>query len=261
MSMLFSVRRRTLHYGLILLITDSDRKPRPCAGEAERPGDRPSNVGACALRQRCHLPRSRLRSVRRYHIGFDGTLYSSWPAGRRVGDVSTTIGNRTTRFPSEGERSFDRYTFTNRLAIAWVPDAFNSWNAGLYYSRRTEDRLADIFYNNTTTSRTTGQVINRISYFNSNLVRKQGEFVTANLDYLHTFTNKATLSAGALYEYDYISGFTANRNLNQSNFRDTLQYTITTTDRPIQNFRANLDASLPLGGQAGNRLSVPPPAG
>ncbi len=201
------------------------------------------------------------RDPRRYSL--DGTLnYRSehWDlalssayirndiAGRRVGDVSTTIGDRITRFPSEGERSFDRYTFTNRLAVAYVPNAFNSWNAGLYFSKRTEDRLADIFYNNTTTNRTTGQVINRISYFNSNLVRKQGEFYTANLDYLHTFTNKATLSAGALYEYDYISGFTANRNLNQTNFRDTLQYTITTTDRPIRNFRANLDASWPVAG-------------
>ena len=201
------------------------------------------------------------RDPRRYSL--DGTLnYRSerWDvvlssayirndiAGRRVGDVMTAIGDRITRFPSEGERSFDRYTFTNRLGVAFVPNAFNSWNAGFYFSTRTEDRLADIFYNNTTTRPTTGQIINRISYFNSNLVRKQGEFYTANLDYQHTFTNKATLSAGALYEYDYISGFTANRNLNQNNFRDTLQYTITTTDRPIQNFRANLDASLPIGG-------------
>lgn len=167
-------------------------------------------------------------------------------AGQRVGDVSTTLGNRITRFPSEGERSFDRYTFTNRLGVAYVPDAFNAWNAGFYYSQRTEDRLADIFYDNTTTDRATNQIINRISYFNSNLVRKKGEFYTANLDYTHTFTNKATLSAGGLYEYDYISGFTANRNLNRTNFRDTLQYTYTTTDRPIENFRANLDASLPL---------------
>jgi outer membrane receptor protein involved in Fe transport len=169
-------------------------------------------------------------------------------AGRRVGDVRTTLGDRITQFPSEGERSFDRYTFTNRLGVAYVPDAFNSWNAGLYYSKRTEDRLADIVYNNTTTSRSTGQIINRISYFNSNLVRKKGEFYTANLDYLHTFTNKATISAGALYEYDYISGFTANRNLNRTNFRDTLQYTYTTTNRPIQNLRANLDASWPVWG-------------
>lgn len=182
---------------------------------------------------------------------WDFTLSSAYIrndiAGRRVGDVSTVIGNRRTHFPSEGERSFDRNTFTNRLAVAFVPNKFNAWNLGLYQSHRTEDRLADIFYNNTTTN-VTGQVIGRTSYFNSNLVRKKGEFYTANLDYTHTYENKATLSAGALYEYDKISGFTKNRNLNKSDYRDTLQYTLTTTDRPIQNFRANLDGSLPVWG-------------
>lgn len=169
-------------------------------------------------------------------------------AGRRVGDVSTTIGNRRTHFPSQGERSFDRYTLTNRLAVAYVPNKSNTWNLGLYQSSRTEDRLADILYDNTTTNLQTGQVIGRTSYFNSNLVRKKGEFYTASLDYTHTYENKATLSAGALYEYDKISGFTRNRNLNRTDYLDTLQYTLTTTDRPIQNFRANLDGSFPLAG-------------
>ncbi|WP_373513803.1 carboxypeptidase regulatory-like domain-containing protein, partial [Persicitalea sp.] len=71
---------------------------------------------------------------------WDFTLSSAYIrndiAGRRVGDVSTTIGNRTTRFPSMGERSFDRCTFTNRLAVAFVPNKYNVWNLGLYQSRR-----------------------------------------------------------------------------------------------------------------------------
>ena len=132
--------------------------------------------------------------------------------------------------------------------MAFVPNKFNTWNLGLYQSRRSEERLADIFYNNTTTDLTTNQVIGRANYFNSNLVRKQGAFYTANLDYLHTYTNKATLGAGVLYEYDNIGGFTKNRNLNRADFRDTLQYTLTTTDRPIQNFRANVDGTLPIWG-------------
>ena len=183
---------------------------------------------------------------------WDVTLNSAYIrndiAGRREGDVNTTIGNRFTRFPSVGERSFDRFTFTNRLAIAYVPNKANVWNLGLYQSKRTEDRLADLFYTNTTTDLSTGQIIGRRAYFNSNLVRKGGRFYTGNLDYTHTFPNKATLSAGTLYEYDLIDGFTSNRNLNQTNNRDTLQYTISTTDRPIQNFRTNVDVSLPVGG-------------
>ena len=183
---------------------------------------------------------------------WDVTLASAYirndVAGRREGDVSTTIGNRFTRFPSLGERSFDRYTFTNRFAVAYVPNKANVWNLGLYQSRRIEERLADIFYDNTKTNLSTGQTIGRIAYFNSNLIRKGGKFYTANLDYTHTFLSKATVSAGALYEYDLIDGFTSNRNLNRSNYRDTLQYTLSTTDRPIQNFRANLDAAIPVGG-------------
>ncbi|WP_245877912.1 TonB-dependent receptor [Spirosoma fluviale] len=155
-------------------------------------------------------------------------------AGRREGDVSTTIGNRFTRFPSVGERSFDRYTFTNRLAIAYVPSKSTTWTLGLYQSQRTEDRLADISYNNSTTDLLTGQIVNRRAYFNSNLVRKGGRFYTANLDYAHTFASKATLSAGALYEYDLIDGFTSNRNVNRNNYRDTLQYSYSTTDRPFE---------------------------
>lgn len=170
-------------------------------------------------------------------------------AGRRDGDVSTTIGNQLTRFPSTGERSFDRYTVTNRLAIAYVPGKATTWTLGLYQSQRTEDRLADITYTNSTINLLTGQPFNQRAYFNSNLVRKNGRFYTATLDYAHTFSSKATLKAGALYEYDLIDGFTSNRNVNRNNDRDTLQYAYSTTDRPIQNFRATLDGSVPfLGG-------------
>ncbi len=169
-------------------------------------------------------------------------------AGRRVGDVNTAIGNRFTRFPSEGERSFKRYTFTNRLAIAYAPDKANSWNLGLYQSHRTEDRLADLLYTNTTTNLTTGQLISQRAYFNSNLVRKGGQFYTANLDYTHTFPGKVTLNAGTLYEYDLIDGFTSNRNLTRIDSRDTLQYTLSTTSRPIQNVRTYVDARMPLWG-------------
>nr|WP_293839852.1 TonB-dependent receptor [uncultured Arsenicibacter sp.] len=169
-------------------------------------------------------------------------------AGRRVGDVSTTLNNRITRFPSEGERSFDRHTLTNRLAVAYTPSARSSWNLGLYQSHRTEDRIADLFYRNTTLDATTGQLLNQRAYFNANLVRKQGDFYTVSLDHTHTFTGKATLNAGLLYEYDRIGGFTSNRNLNQANYRDTLQFSYSTTSRPIQNLRGNLDLSVPLWG-------------
>jgi len=184
----------------------------------------------------------------RWDVALSSAYIRNDIAGRREGDVSTTIGNRVTRFPSVGERSFDRYTFTNRLAVAYAPSKNTGWNLGLYQSERTEDRLADILYTNTTTNLSTGQLLGQRAYFNSNLVRKGGRFYTTNLDYAHTFASKATISAGALYEYDLIDGFTSNRNLNRTNYRDTLQYSYSTTSRPIQNVRANLDGTLPIWG-------------
>ncbi|GAB4032991.1 outer membrane beta-barrel family protein [Spirosoma gilvum] len=174
-------------------------------------------------------------------------------SGRREGDANTTVGNRFTSFPSVGERSFERYTFTNRLAVNFTPNKTDVWSGGLYYGRRTEDRTADLFYNNRTINRQTGLLISQLDYFNANLVRKRGQFFTANLDYTHTFANKATISASMLYEYDYLDGFTRNLNLFKTDTRDTVQYTLTTTDRPIGNARANLDAGWPL---AGGRLEA-----
>lgn len=182
----------------------------------------------------------------RWDVALSTSYLRNDVAGRRVGDVSTTRGNRFTRFPSEGERSFDRYIFTNRLALAFTPNARHAWAAGVYYAQRTEYRLADIFYDNLTTDLRMGQVLGRSAYFNSNLVKKRGRFFTTNLDYTHTFGSKATLAAGVLAEWDYFDGFTANRNLNRTDYRDTLQYSLTTTDRPLTNLRANLDFTLPL---------------
>ncbi|MFC5411494.1 TonB-dependent receptor domain-containing protein [Larkinella bovis] len=189
----------------------------------------------------------------RWDWNFSTAYLRSDLAGRREGDVYTIRGDRMTRFPSVGERSFDRYTLTNRLAVSFTPDKANIWSAGLYYGRRTEYRIADLVYNNRTTDRQTGSLIGQIDYFNANLVRKRGQFFTANLDHTHTFANKATLSTGVLYEYDYLDGFTRNLNVGLTDSRDTLQYTFTTTDRPIANLRAMVDASWPL---AGGRLEA-----
>ncbi|GAB2778021.1 outer membrane beta-barrel family protein [Rhabdobacter roseus] len=183
----------------------------------------------------------------KWDISVGGNYLRNDIAGRREGDVRTTIGNRLTRFPSVGERSFDRYNHSARASVAYEPSKTDAFSAGFYYGHRTEYRLADILYNNTTQDLTTGQTIGQITYFNSNLVKKRGEFYSGTFDYTHTFANKATLMASALYEYDYLDGYTKNRNLDERDFRDTLQYTLTTTARPLRGYRAALDYSLPLG--------------
>jgi len=183
----------------------------------------------------------------KWDISVGGSYLRGDIAGRRVGDVNTTIGNRYTHFPSVGERSTDRYNHSVRGLVAYSINKNNSINAGVYNGTRTEYRLADIFYTNTNTNIATGQIIARTNYFNSNLVRRHGTFTIANLDYNHAFANKSTLVVSGLFENDNLSGFTRNRNLQHAETDDTLQYTETTTARPLRGYRFKLDYAAPVG--------------
>lgn len=185
--------------------------------------------------------------VNKWDISVGGSYLRADLAGRRVGDVSTTIGNRFTSFPSVGERSTDKYVGSVRGVVTYAIDKNNSINAGVYNGIRTEYRLADIFYTNTNTNLTTNQIVGRSNYFNSNLVRRHGTFTIANIDYNHIFASKATLAVSGLYENDNLSGYTKNRNLRTAESTDTLQYTETTTDRPLRGYRFKLDYGMPLG--------------
>lgn len=183
----------------------------------------------------------------KWEVSVGGSYLRGDVAGRRVGDVHTTIGNRYTAFPSQGERSTDKENHSLRGLVSYSLNKNNSFQVGVYNGTRTEYRLADIFYTNTNTDRTTGQVVGRANYFNSNLVRKHGTFTIANFDYTHTFGNKSTLAASVLYENDNLTGYTKNRNLRNAETADTLQYTETTTARPLRGYRFKLDYALPLG--------------
>lgn len=73
-----------------------------------------------------------------------------------MGDVWTIIGDRRTSFPSVGERSFDKYNHSVRASVGFTPGKNNVLRAGFYNGTRTEYRLADIDYTNTTTNMETG---------------------------------------------------------------------------------------------------------
>lgn len=168
-------------------------------------------------------------------------------AGRRVGDVNTTFQNRHTVFPSVGERSFDRTNYSGRSAVVYKIDKSNVISAGVYAGRRAQYRLADITYDNTKTDVTSGDVIGKISYFNSNLVKRQGDIALGNLDYIHTFANKSSLSLSGLYEYAKFTGYTKNRNLNISDYNDTLQYVLNTGTSPLDGLRLKGDYVINIG--------------
>lgn len=170
-------------------------------------------------------------------------------AGYREGDVYTKNfdNNTITRFPSNGERSFDRYNYAGRASVSFVPDTNNTVSAAFYTGKRYQARLADLLYHNTTSDLTTGALLNSATYFNSNLQRKEGTFNLINLDFTHTFFNKSTLATSVQYEHDNLYGGTLNRNLQYPNTKDTIQFVNNPYHRPISAFRAKLDHSTPIG--------------
>jgi ferric enterobactin receptor len=168
-------------------------------------------------------------------------------AGRREGDVNTTINNIYTQFPSNGERSFKRENYGVRALLGFKADKNNVFSAGFYSGSRTQYRRADIFYDNTKTDLLTNKVIARTAYFNPNLVKKAGIFNVFNLDYTHTFKNAASLTLSGLYEKARIDGWTKNANLNILNINDTIQNTQNNGKNPLDAFRFKVDYEKTVG--------------
>ena len=67
-------------------------------------------------------------------------------SGRREGDVYTIIGDKYTRFPSDGERSFDEINYSGRLTADYQLTESDLFSLGLFAGKRTKDRTADIIY-------------------------------------------------------------------------------------------------------------------
>ena len=161
-------------------------------------------------------------------------------AGYRVGDVWTELGSKRTAFPSEGERSFRRQTYSLRGLLVYKPTKSQNLSVGFYHGGKSQYRLADLNYANRTTQLATNELISTLNYFNSNLVLRKGSFSLADVRYKVDLSKKATLSTSILYENAVLSGFTDNRNLQQER---TLSYTYNTNRAPLNALRVKVDYS------------------
>ncbi|WP_270087384.1 TonB-dependent receptor [Sphingobacterium sp. SYP-B4668] len=175
-------------------------------------------------------------------------------AGFREGEVNTIIGDKQTFFPSQGERSFDKYNFGLRLNTAYHISEAHSVNLGLLTSRKFQDRVADIYYNNRSIQPSTGSEISSVDYFNPNLQNKQGEFYLIDFSYQYKIDSAHSLQLGAIYEYANIYGSTKNANI--GNMGDTTQWTHNIYTNPLRGLRLSLqhqwklpDATLLTGYQ------------
>ena len=167
-------------------------------------------------------------------------------SGRREGDVYTIIENKYTRFPSDGERSFDEINYSGRLTADYQASDKNLFSLGLYVGKRTKERTADIVYYNNYAI--TDKIDYQFKYYNKNLRVRKSDFVLGSLDYDHRFENLAKLNTSILYEYTLLGGPTTNRNLGHPNNTIVYQNEFNTNDNPLYGLRINLDYSFkPLG--------------
>ncbi|MFY0628429.1 MAG: TonB-dependent receptor [Reichenbachiella sp.] len=169
--------------------------------------------------------------------------------GRREGDVWTEIDDKRTEFPSDGERSFDEVNYSGRFSIGYHPNDRNDFNVGFYGGKRNKERLADIYYDNSTYQLPEGNQISAFDYYNHNLRIRTGDFVLGSIEYAHTFDNKSQLSTSFLYEYTLLGGPTENDNLptEWQGTDDYYQLEYNTNDNPLNGLRFNLDYAFKKG--------------
>ncbi|WP_236537143.1 TonB-dependent receptor [Sphingobacterium composti Ten et al. 2007 non Yoo et al. 2007] len=166
-------------------------------------------------------------------------------AGFRDGDVNTIIGNKKTYFPSQGERSFDKYNFGARINSTYTLSAQHEFNIGLLASRKYQDRVADIYYKNRSIDLTSGNQIHAVDYFNPNLQNKQGEFYLMDFSYQYSLNPIHKLKVGVAYEHANIYGSTNNGNI--ENKIDTVQWATNTYTNPLKGYRLSLEHNWKIG--------------
>ncbi|MCX6299176.1 MAG: TonB-dependent receptor [Bacteroidetes bacterium] len=169
--------------------------------------------------------------------------------GRRDGDVFTKnfLNNTITRFPSSGERSFDKYNYAARATISYAASANDIITVGFFAGKKFQARRADILYNNSTSNLNTNALIRQYTYFNSNVQTKEGNFDLGNIDYTHTFKNKSFITATALVEHAKLYGNTINKNLDYPAKTNTLQEVYNPYVNPIDGYRFKLDYTTQIG--------------
>ena len=179
----------------------------------------------------------------KWDVSLGGSYGRNDIQGRREGDVFTNnIANGyKTQFPSDGERSTNELNYSGRFTVDFTPDSANNFSVGFYAGKRKNDRQADIYYNNKTTSLADGSTISTFDYYNENLRVRDGDFALGSFDYTHKFKNKSKLTSSVLYEYTLLGGPTTNLNLGYTDSSIVYQDEYNTNDNPLYGTRAQLD--------------------
>jgi iron complex outermembrane receptor protein len=196
-------------------------------------------------------------------------------AGRREGYVNTVRSfsfalPTLTEFPSDGERSHNRESYSSRLTVNYTPDKTQVIRAGLLGGKKTVYRTADILYSNQTRSfnpinipiypeevyerylerggTPSGiNITDQRTFYNENLRVRKGDFFIASLDYERDLGNGRKIALSGLYERTVLGGPTDNTILAEEGSLDSLQYQFNTNDNPLDGYRFNIDYTGKIG--------------
>jgi outer membrane receptor protein involved in Fe transport len=185
----------------------------------------------------------------KWDITISGNYTRNDANGKREGDAFTKnyINNIITRFPSAGERSYDRYNYGLRTNVSYTPTKNDVFNVGFFASKKYQQRRADIVYRNSRADLTSGDTLSEFTYFNSNLQNKEGKFILGSFDYIHSFENNSKLSASVIYENANLYGNTINKNVGYPNKTEIFQVVTNPYTNPINGYRVKLDYSTTIG--------------
>jgi ferric enterobactin receptor len=184
-----------------------------------------------------------------WDVSVSGNYTRNDANGKRDGNVFTKkfLANTITSFPSIGERSFDRYNYGVRTAVAYTASKHDVFGCGFFASKKYQQRRADIEYDNSTADLSTGAILKQFNYFNSNLQNKEGNFALGSFDYTHTFANNSKIIVTAIYENANLFGNTINKNIALPNKNNVLQVVTNPYTNPIDGYRLKLDYSTTIG--------------
>ncbi len=161
-------------------------------------------------------------------------------AGFREGNVFTIMNDYRTDFPSNGERSLERYNYGIRLSSGYELNEQNNITAGFYYGKRFQIRDAKLFYNNQRTDFASGNITD-FDYYNPNSQQKEGTFTLANLAFEHKFSKTSNITFTGLFEGADLTSLTTNLNVLTPASRDTQQYTRNPGTNPLDAYRLKVD--------------------
>ncbi|NJC27997.1 outer membrane beta-barrel family protein [Neolewinella antarctica] len=205
----------------------------------------------------------------KWDLGFGANYLRDDNAGRREGYVNTIVSNVLTEFPSDGERSHDRESYTGRASVTYRPDGKQTISAGLLAGKKTVFRTADILYRDQTRvilprfpiapetyyqdyldrgeETSEGNILDRRTYYNENLRVRRGDFYIASVDYALDFGEGRKLSLSGLYERTVLGGPTDNLVIPERGSLDSLQYQFNTNDNPLDGYRFNVNYTTKIG--------------